>query len=325
MTAPRTPTLAPFPTDPVLTGIVIAYKNPAYIADQVLPRVPVGAMEFRYLKYAKGDAFTLPETKVGRRSRPNTTEFGATEEAGFCAGYGLDAEIPRSDVDGAARQRAQFGGNYDPVNHHTMMNRDLIMLGREKRTADLVFTAGNYPAGNKVTLAGNDRWSINDPASDPIQDIESAKDAMIMTPNIGVIGRKAWRYLKTHPVINKALNRDAGDKGIATRRAVADLFELQDIYIGESFVNTAKRGQAEALARVWGPHMALLYINPNANNEAGITFGFTAQSGGPIAGQWEDKDIGLEGGVRTRTGENVKELISAADCGYLITNCGDDS
>ena len=37
---------ANFPINPVLTGIVIAYRNRRMIADSVLPRAVVGAQEF---------------------------------------------------------------------------------------------------------------------------------------------------------------------------------------------------------------------------------------------------------------------------------------
>lgn len=52
----------------------------------------------------------------------------------------------------------------------------------------------------------------------------------------------------------------------------------------------------------------------------GITFGMTAALGGRIAGRIEDKDVGLQGGVRVRTGERLKELIIAKDVGYFIQN-----
>ena len=79
--------------------------------------------------------------------------------------------------------------------------------------------------------------------------------------------------------------------------------------------------RATALSRAWGKHMALLYLNPLASVEqGGITFGFTAQYGDRMAGRIEDPDIGLQGGFRIRTGERVRELISAQDVGYFIQN-----
>ncbi len=37
---------APFPINPALMAIAIAYHNAQMIADEVLPRVPVGKQEF---------------------------------------------------------------------------------------------------------------------------------------------------------------------------------------------------------------------------------------------------------------------------------------
>lgn len=76
-----------------------------------------------------------------------------------------------------------------------------------------------------------------------------------------------------------------------------------------------------SLNRAWGKHIAMLHINQMATAEGGgITFGLTAQYGSRLAGRIEDKDVGLQGGVRIRTGERVKELIIAKDVGYLIQN-----
>ncbi|UVH84375.1 hypothetical protein NW342_22030 [Pseudomonas aeruginosa] len=72
---------APFPIDPELTAIAIAYRNGRMIADEVLPRVPVGKQEFKYWKYDLAQGFTVPETLVGRKSKPNEVEFSATDES----------------------------------------------------------------------------------------------------------------------------------------------------------------------------------------------------------------------------------------------------
>ncbi len=81
----------PFPMDPKLTAIAIAYRNPdiALIADQVLPRTPTEA-SFKWLRYALADGFTVPDTKVGRKSTPNEVEFSATEVIDNVVDWGLD-------------------------------------------------------------------------------------------------------------------------------------------------------------------------------------------------------------------------------------------
>ena len=70
---------APFPIDEDLVAITIAYRNMAYIADAVLPRVPVAKEEFKYWNYPIEETFRLPETRVGRRSQPNEITLTAKE------------------------------------------------------------------------------------------------------------------------------------------------------------------------------------------------------------------------------------------------------
>ena len=96
---------------------------------------------------------------------------------------------------------------------------------------------------------------------------------------------------------------------------------ITQVLVGDAWSNTAKQGQTTTLARAWGKHIAMLYLNPLASVEqGGITFGFTAQYGDRLAGRIEDPDIGLQGGFRIRTGERVRELISAQDVGYFVQN-----
>ena len=102
------------------------------------------------------------------------------------------------------------------------------------------------------------------------------------------------------------------------REFVAKLFELDEVLVGEGWVNTAKKGQTVTLSRVWGGNIALLHINPLANTQRVGTFGITAEFGKRIAGAQPDKDIGLRGGQKVRVGESVKELITANDFGYYI-------
>jgi hypothetical protein len=303
---------APFPIQPELTAVAIAYRNQALIADGVLPRVPVGKQEFKYLKHTKEDTFTLPDTRVGRKGKPNEVDFTATETTSATEDYGLDDPIPQNDIDNAPE-------NFDPLGRATEGLADLILLDREKRAADLVFTAANYPAANKVTLAGVSQWS-DFTNSDPVANIMAGLDALILRPNIMVLGRAVFSKMATHPKIAKAVLGNSGDVTIATRQQIAALFELEEVLVGEGWLNTAKKGQTASMARVWGKHCALLYRNKVATTQNGTTFGLTAQFGSRVAGAMPDENIGLRGGQRVRVGESVKELITASDLGYFIEN-----
>jgi hypothetical protein len=303
---------APFPIIPELTAIAIAYRNPRLIADNILPRVPVGKKQFSYLVQTKAEGFTVPDTKVGRKSAPTKVEFTGTKTDSSTEDYGLDDPIPDDDIKNAPP-------GYDPIGRAVEGLTNLIALDREVRASALVFALNTYAAANRVTLAGNDQWSdfVN---SDPIDDIMVGLDACIMRPNIMVIGRAAFTKLVMHPKMIKAVRGTAADAGIVSRQAVADLFELDEIQVGEGWLNTAKKGQAAVMARVWGKHCSLIYRDRLADTNRGTTFGFTAELGTRVSGSIPDPNIGLRGGQNVRVGESVKELVTASDLGYFLQN-----
>ncbi|MFE0757197.1 phage capsid protein [Inquilinus sp. NPDC058860] len=303
---------APFPIDPKLTAVAVGYRNQAYIADQVLPRATVPSRLFKWWEYPVDESFSTTDTKVGRTGRTNEIEFRAEERDGSVDDYGLEDPIPQEDIDIGATV------GYDPRTHATERLADYIALGREVRAARLLFNPAVYPVGNKIQLAtAADRW--DDPTSDPVDDILTGLDACLVRPNIGVLGQKVWSKLRRHPKIAKAINANSGDEAVATRRAVADLLELEDIIVGQSRLNTARKGQPAALSQVWGNHASFIHRNRNFSFRApDLTFAATAQWGDKVAGSRPDADIGLRGGERVRTGESVRELVIAGYAGYLI-------
>lgn len=307
----------PFPVSARLTAIALAYRNPdiALIADAVLPRTPT-AEEFRWLKYDLAQGFTVPDTRVGRKSLPNQVDFAATDQTSRVDDYGLDDWVPNRDIEVAQAQ----GEGIDPEGIATEYLTNLVQLAREARAAGLVFNAASYPAGQVQTLAGTSQWS-DTANSDPVAAIGDALDVPVMRPNIAVVGQQAWTKLRRHPKLVQAIKNTNQGAGMISRQEFAEFFELQELQVGASFVNTAKRGQAVALSRVWGKHMSLIYRDRAAGPQAGVTFGFTAQFGDKIAGSIPDERVGLTGATLVRSGERVKEIVCAPDVGYFFQNC----
>jgi hypothetical protein len=302
----------PFPIIADLTAIAIAYKNQGMIADDVLPRVPVGLQSFRYRQFQLADGFTIPDTKVGRTSAPNKVEFGYVEQTASTTDYALDDPIPQSDI-----QNVQPG--FSPEGRAVEVLTNLIALDREVRVATKVFTAGNYAAANQQTLSGTSQFS-DFANSDPLGVILAALDACAMRPNIMVLGQAVWTKLRQHPKVVAAVLGNNGTSGVVGREAVAQLFEVEQLLVGQGFINSSKRGQTPVLARAWGKHVSLIYRDVLAGPQTGTTFGFTAQFGSRVAGNIVDTDVGMRGGVRVRVGESVAEVVCANDLGYFIQN-----
>lgn len=300
----------PYPIDPALTAIAIAFHNAGMIADEVLPRIPsVNKEEFKYYRYDLSEGFTLPDTKVGRRGRVNQISFTGEEKTGATNDYGLEDEIPQADIDNAS-------GPQTPQQRSVEQITNLIELDREIRVAGLVFNASSYGDNNKEVVAAGDKFT--DAASKPLRMISEALDSMIMRANVMVLGQSAWTALRQHPEIVKATNKNSGDSGVAARQAVAEIFEVQKIVVGQGWVNNARKGKTPEMARCWGGHVALLHQDRLADTRNGTSFGYTVPYKSRESAQWFDKDIGLRGGIRVRVGESVKELLTAAELGYFL-------
>lgn len=316
---------APFDTQPRLTQIAMAVKPQGMIADLVCPRVPVDGEKFAYTTLASSDMFAIQDTRVGRSSEPNQVEFGATDLIGMVEDHGLDDFVPNRDRDVAAAQNA----NLDPFAVATESTSILVELAREKRVADLYTNPNTYAASLRATLAGTSQWS-DYANSDPYTAIMDALDGMLVRPNIAAWNRKVFTRMRSHPKIVAAVLNNGGQisggaasAGAVSRQALADLFELEAIYVGETFYNSAKKGQATSMARLWGNHAAFLRIDKSVRSAQGFvlpTFAMTAEWNKRFVASIPEPKRGLKGGTTVRVGEQVKEIITFQEGGYLFQN-----
>lgn len=316
----------PFPIDPTLTAVAIGYRNPAHtlIGRRVLPPLQVLSEKFKWLEFPLAEGFTVPDARVGRKGKVNQVEFSAEERDSSVEDFGLDDAIPHSDIKEAARARVEKRSTYDPRSTATEGLTNYIELIREVRAAAVVQDANNYATDKKIALAGNSQFS-DFANSDPYGVIDAGMDkTLVYRPNVIAMGQPVWSKLKRHPRLIKAVKGGLTDEGAITKAQFAELFEIkpENLLIGEALLNTSRKGQSPTLSRVWGKSLQLLYIDPakQVSDDYNVTWGFTAEYGGRIAGSVEDGDIGLEGGERVRVGERVKELVVAKDVGYQIQN-----
>ncbi len=305
----------PFVEDRQLTAIAIAVQNRQMIADFVLPRTsPLSKNAFRYQDFPVGQFLTVPDTRVGRRSRVNEVEFEGRPVDASTEDEGLEHPLPNRDIDNAP----------DNTNLEAMTTEwltGLVLLAREVRTSALVFNPDTY-GDNKEVVGASDRFDNAD--SDPVGHLLDVLDRPIMRPNLMTIGQSEWRVLRTHPKVVKAVQGNSGDSGAATVQQVAELLEIDRILVGRALVNASKPGQPAVLKKCWSGGVSLIYQDESAARLSGlvesgnVTFGFTAQTGQRVALSREDGDIGLRGGRRVRVGETVKEIVCAPSLGFFL-------
>lgn len=299
----------PYPSDPRLTGIALAFRNGELIADRVMPRTPVGKSTFKWNEYDFAEGVTLPVTIVGRKGRPTEVEFTATERTGGTEDHGLDDVIPNDDI-----ADVPAGSGIDPLGQATEGLTNLIALGREVRVAAMTQDPANF--NHSDALTGTDMF--DDPASDPSEIILDAISTPLVRPNIAVTSLGVYNKLRKNVSLVQAITGNTSGKGSVSAQQLADYFELDEILVGTGWVNTAKPGQTPVYARVWGKSFALLRRAPQVTAKGEPSWGFTAEFGARVAKQIPEPKIGLRGAVRVRVGESVGEYVQSKEAGYLL-------
>jgi hypothetical protein len=301
----------PFTPSVEQTAVAIAYRNTNLIADLVCPRSPVGKLEFKYNVYDKVERFTVPDTAIGRKSGPSQIEFTVKSETDSCADYGLSDVIPNDDVANAPE-------NYNPRNHAVEAITDLILLDREVRVAKMYSTVGNY--ANHQSLAAENFKRLDNPDLDILPFLLEMLDTPLMRPNTATMSHQVARAIRTNKKMIKAYNGSLGDEGLVPWAFIKEALELDNILVGASRVNTAKKGKAPVLERAWQDILSFTYVDRLASFQNDrMTFCLTAQYGNRISGSRE-VSAGLRGGVEVMVGETVKEVALAKDAGILLTN-----
>ena len=308
----------PFETQTRYSQIALGVTPRGAIADMVCPRIRA-PFKFTYTKLTETDLFTVPATRASRAARVNEVEFGATDVNDSVEDYALSTPVPYRDINESNSQ----GSPYDPLEVATMGLSKLMMLDREIRVAGLVFGSANYPTGHKATLSGTSQWS--DASSDPLNAILEKMEAPLVRPNTLVFGQQTWTKFRQHSKIVEAINMSgAGDKasGAVSRQAVAELFELDNVYVGMAQYNTAKPSAtgAASYSYVWGKSAALLHIDPSPTvmMNAEPTFCFTAEAMARYMGTYDEPGRGTGQGSRiVKVSECIKEVVSWNAAGYL--------
>ena len=143
--------------DVALSNLAVRYRNARFIADILFPRVPVDRQADKYFIHRREDL--IPETDDVRAATAASKliKMSLSDDTYFAPDRSLADLIPAEDVPKpnlpTRRERA------------TQTITQKLLLNHEIRAATLLTTAANYPAGNKVQLAGNDQWSSTDAAS----------------------------------------------------------------------------------------------------------------------------------------------------------------
>lgn len=277
------PTMQTAHVDRALTNISVSYLQDAsaFIADKVFPIVPVKRQSDIFYVYSKAD-FMRDEAQV---------RGAASESAG--GDYGVEATDPyycrkhafHKDV--TPEERVNYDEPLDADKDATDFVTQKMLIRRELQWASTYFKSGVW--GTDITGVAESpstnqaiKWNL--PTSDPIRDITEASVKMASEtgykPNTLVLSPYAFNALKNHEDILDRIKYT--QKGIVTVDLLATLFEVENVYVAWSVVNSAAKGADANVDFIMGKHALLCYSNPRPalrKPSAGYIFAWTGLEG----------------------------------------------
>lgn len=302
--------------DLVLTNHVRGYSNAEHIGHILFPRVPVterggNVIEFGYEAFYRYSARRAPGADVKK------IDFGYEGVPYKLVQDALDAVVPREHMQDASKVP-----QIDLGMRATNVVMKALSLALEIEQAELATDPGNFDADHKLQATVAQKWT--NPDSDPIQQIEDAKEAVRAStgryPNVMTLGPKPYKAIKNHP---KVLSRFSGISADAvTAQKIAALVDIPTVKVGEAVFATAPSSGAKKppqFSDVWGPHAVLAFVPQSPEGREEPSFGYTyTLDGNPFVEQpyWENSKRSWLYGV---TYERAPVLCGML-AGYLIQN-----
>jgi hypothetical protein len=304
-------------SDAILSNVALQYSQDMFIASQALPIVSVNKESDKYFKFYLKDALNFPaRTLRGDGAESAETTWDVTTGTYQCEEYAL-----KDIVTDRARKNAD-----SPIDMDIDTTRFLtgqLLLDYEYRVATAVFNTTTF-TDHHSALTSDDMWDVYTAAgadSDPIADIETAKDSVLKNSlkpaNTIIMGYEVFKKVVHHPSILARIQYGGtpADPATVTPNALAQVFNVSQVLVGRAVYNSAVEGATATPAYVWGKYVMTAYIE-NPVPRKGVTLGATFQSQPFQVEKWRESK---------RKGDMVEvsmvedEVIIAEGAGYLLS------
>lgn len=297
--------------EPVLTELARGYSNPAYVAEQILPSVPVDKEGGKVPEWGK-TAFQLKNTERAIRAPSNVMLPGQRAN--------IDFVLTEHDLSSPVDYREEEESMFDESVAATFESTEGVKLRLEKAAADLLTNPSNYPSGSKTTLTSTAKFSDSD-GIDPVITFNAGKEAMRLKigrrPNALLLGASTFNALMLH---EKLLDRIKWSmKGIMNLDLLKGILEIDNIMVGEAIYADDDGTHHD----IWGDIALLAWIPPAVAGKPRSVrepaFGYTLRKKGkPLVDSW----MSPCGKIRYyRYTDIMTPKIVGSDAGYLMDDC----
>ena len=298
--------------DKLLTNVSQMIKPVGFISEMILPVINVVQYSGKIGRY--GNSHMRIETTIsgGRNEFPLIETNTRTSDSYSLATHGLKDILTPEDF---ANVEKPFDARSDSVEDLTTR----LFLGKEKGLADALTSTAIIT--QNVTLSGTSQYS-DYANSDPLGDFSTARStirsAVGTVPDTAVMDWATADMLRYHPDLLDNLGfKDSRPGGLNTDE-LAKAMGVRRVLIAEAVYNSAKKGQADVIAPVWGKHI-VFGVMPEKPSKQQVTVGYRVQKSGE-----QPRQVFKNGMIQPPNSELIQvqdiyqQLITKAAAAYLI-------
>lgn len=225
-----------------------------FVAEQVLPVLDVPKESATIGVVTRENAQTVEARHANGASFGRVT-MGSEDKTYTTADYGLEGQLTDTD-------RERFLDDFEPEAEIIGVVKMQMMFQKEIRAAAALFNTTTWTGSTLYTDVSTAPWDAA--GSDAIGHVEAAIEQVRkntgMKPDSMLIGPVTWKNLKHNTAI---LAKFTGYPGVVTpsvwKQYIADILELQNIFVADGVYNGAKEGQTASMTDIWSDDYALIF------------------------------------------------------------------
>lgn len=252
-----------------------------FIADKVFPIIPVSRQSDIYYQYNSGDFMRDEAKQRSAFSESAGGDYGVeAQDPYFCRKYAFHKDL-------APEEKLNYDEPLDADKDAVIFVTQKMLIRREMAWASTFFKTGVWGTeivGKDASPSTGEILQWDKTGSDPIGDITKQSVAMASRtgyrPNTLVLSPYVFYALKNHYDILDRIKYT--EKGIVTTDLLATLFEVDNVYVAWSIVNSAEQGATDNIDFIYGANALLCYTpkNPGLRQPAaGYIFAWTGLEG----------------------------------------------
>jgi hypothetical protein len=224
-----------------------------FVAEEVLPVLNVAKEAATISVITRENARTV-DNKHANGAGFGRVHLGSEDKSYSTADYGLEGQLTDGD-------RERFMDDYEPEIETVQVVKTHMLMAKEIRAAAALFNTTTWTGSDLTTDVTGD-WDAA--GSDVLGHVEAAVEQVRKNTGLKadsmLIGPVTYKNIKHNTAI---LAKFGSNPSVLTpsvwRRYIAEILDLQNIFVADGVYNSAAEGQTASMADIWSDDYALIF------------------------------------------------------------------